>query len=373
MVLTLTFASTFAIANPASVKCEEDGWTLTIVTDFSGAQSGICTFDNWVTCDEWAYFRGECSSWIVDEPKACTMDYTPVCAEVQVQCIMAPCPPLKQTFWNKCEMDANKSAVFLYNWECKSDEVDACTMDYTPVCWQPKMPECKEWLSCIQVMPTPITYGNKCMMNAEKATLLYNWECQKIEDIKNIKISKETDLVKVDVDFPLVNNKKIDDKIYAYVKDYLNTFINGITNENISENWKYEINITWEAKKVWIVNTYKLTIYTFTWWAHWWTIIKTFNFRRDWTEVIFKNKNTLNKVAKYSLNYFNNLFKKWELWSDEDWLKTWLEAKFENYSNWLITELDSDTLKVTFIFPQYQIASYADWIKTLEIDLTKLK
>lgn len=315
MVLTLSFASTFAMANPASVKCEEDGWTLTIVTDSSGAQSGICTFDNWVTCDEWAYFRGECSStWVVDEPKACTMDYNPVCAEVQVMCIRAPCPPLKQTFWNKCEMDANKIAVFLYNWECKT-----------------------------------------------------------VEDTKSITISKETDLVKVDIDFPLVNNKTIDDKIYAYVKDYLKTFINGIPSEKISENWKYEINITWETKKVWIVNTYKLTIYTFTWWAHWWTIIKTFNFRNDWTEIKFENTKTLKKVSDYSLNYFNDLFKKWELWSDEDWLKTWLEAKFENYSNWLVTELDSDTLKVTFIFPQYQIASYADWIKTIEIDLTKLK
>ncbi|MFA5917791.1 MAG: DUF333 domain-containing protein [Candidatus Gracilibacteria bacterium] len=315
MVLTLSFASTFAMANPASVKCEEDGGTLTIVTDSSGAQSGICTFDNGVTCDEWAYFRGECSSTgVVDEPKACTMDYNPVCAEVQVMCIRAPCPPLKQTFGNKCEMDANKIAVFLYNGECKT-----------------------------------------------------------VEDTKSITISKETDLVKVDIDFPLVNNKTIDDKIYAYVKDYLKTFINGIPSEKISENGKYEINITGETKKVGIVNTYKLTIYTFTGGAHGGTIIKTFNFRNDGTEIKFENTKTLKKVSDYSLNYFNDLFKKGELGSDEDWLKTGLEAKFENYSNWLVTELDSDTLKVTFIFPQYQIASYADGIKTIEIDLTKLK
>jgi hypothetical protein len=57
-----------------------------------------------------------------------------------------------------------------------------------------------------------------------------------VEDTKSITISKETDLVKVDIDFPLVNNKTIDDKIYAYVKDYLKTFINGIPSEKISEN-----------------------------------------------------------------------------------------------------------------------------------------
>lgn len=52
------------------------------------------------------------------QPVICTMDYTPVCAEVQVQCIKAPCPPIKETFGNKCQMDANKLATFLYTWEC---------------------------------------------------------------------------------------------------------------------------------------------------------------------------------------------------------------------------------------------------------------
>lgn len=51
-------------------------------------------------------------------PTMCTMEYAPVCAEVQVQCIKAPCPPIKQTFGNKCMMNANKLAKFLYNGEC---------------------------------------------------------------------------------------------------------------------------------------------------------------------------------------------------------------------------------------------------------------
>lgn len=33
---------------------------------------------------------------------ACTMEYAPVCALVQVQCIMAPCNPIRQTFSNSC-------------------------------------------------------------------------------------------------------------------------------------------------------------------------------------------------------------------------------------------------------------------------------
>jgi putative hemolysin len=47
--------------NPASVYCEENGNKLEIQTAADGSQSGICVFPDGSTCDEWAYFRGECS------------------------------------------------------------------------------------------------------------------------------------------------------------------------------------------------------------------------------------------------------------------------------------------------------------------------
>src|ERR1051325_6281651 len=46
--------------NPASVYCEEHSGKLKIVTASDGSQSGVCTFPDNSTCDEWAYFRGEC-------------------------------------------------------------------------------------------------------------------------------------------------------------------------------------------------------------------------------------------------------------------------------------------------------------------------
>lgn len=52
----------------------------------------------------------------------CTMEYAPVCAKVQIQCIKAPCEPIEQTFSNRCMMDANKLATFLYEWECKTNK-----------------------------------------------------------------------------------------------------------------------------------------------------------------------------------------------------------------------------------------------------------
>ncbi len=58
-----------SIANPASVYCEQQGGKLNIVTDSQGGQTGICVFTNGVECDEWKFFRGECSKDLpVDAP-----------------------------------------------------------------------------------------------------------------------------------------------------------------------------------------------------------------------------------------------------------------------------------------------------------------
>src|SRR4030066_2582777 len=48
------------IPNPASVYCEQNGNKLEIQTAADGSQSGVCVFPDGSTCDEWAYFRGEC-------------------------------------------------------------------------------------------------------------------------------------------------------------------------------------------------------------------------------------------------------------------------------------------------------------------------
>ena len=48
------------LPNPASVYCEQNGNTLEIQTAANGSQSGLCIFPDGSSCDEWAYFRGEC-------------------------------------------------------------------------------------------------------------------------------------------------------------------------------------------------------------------------------------------------------------------------------------------------------------------------
>jgi len=48
----------------------------------------------------------------------CPQAQNPVCGEVEVQCVKAPCNSVQQTFLNKCLLEKN-SAKFLYEGRCK--------------------------------------------------------------------------------------------------------------------------------------------------------------------------------------------------------------------------------------------------------------
>jgi putative hemolysin len=49
-----------SLPNPASAYCTENGGTVEMRQDAAGAQYGVCVFPNTSTCDEWAYYRGDC-------------------------------------------------------------------------------------------------------------------------------------------------------------------------------------------------------------------------------------------------------------------------------------------------------------------------
>jgi putative hemolysin len=48
------------LPNPASVYCEEQGYTVEM-REGTGGVYGVCIFSDGSECDEWAYFRGECA------------------------------------------------------------------------------------------------------------------------------------------------------------------------------------------------------------------------------------------------------------------------------------------------------------------------
>ncbi len=75
-----------SMANPASVYCEQNGNKLEIRAAADGSQSGVCILPDGSTCDEWAYFRGECGP---DAPKSPTLS-VPVEAATEASSGMVP-------------------------------------------------------------------------------------------------------------------------------------------------------------------------------------------------------------------------------------------------------------------------------------------
>lgn len=49
---------------------------------------------------------------------ACTMDYTPVCGSVRVECFTTPCDPVKETFSNVCSACSNERVISYITGEC---------------------------------------------------------------------------------------------------------------------------------------------------------------------------------------------------------------------------------------------------------------
>jgi putative hemolysin len=54
------------LANPASVYCEENWWTLELVFESEGMM-WICNFPDWSSCEERAYYRGGCTNETEDD------------------------------------------------------------------------------------------------------------------------------------------------------------------------------------------------------------------------------------------------------------------------------------------------------------------
>ena len=72
------------MANPASVYCAEHDGTVDI-RDGEGGQIGICVFADGAECEEWAFFRGECTPPGV-EPKPASEVFANMANPASVYC-----------------------------------------------------------------------------------------------------------------------------------------------------------------------------------------------------------------------------------------------------------------------------------------------
>lgn len=63
ILISSIYEIAFAVPNPASTFCIEQGYNLETRTRASdGGQYSVCTLQNGEECEEWAFYRGECGT-----------------------------------------------------------------------------------------------------------------------------------------------------------------------------------------------------------------------------------------------------------------------------------------------------------------------
>ena len=120
----------------------------------------------------------------------CTLQYDPVCAlkSIPIQCVTTPCDPprLYKTYGNSCQAKASGSEI-AFKGECGTlegkpeQEPVACTMEYSPVCAIDTTP-----IICIKAPCLPLrhyqTFSNTCSAESVNAEVILNQECGKLEN-----------------------------------------------------------------------------------------------------------------------------------------------------------------------------------------------
>gem|GEM_PF-3504474 len=77
-------------------------------------------------------------------------------------------------------------------------------------------------------------------------------------------INKESNLAKINLVYPKITNSTIDTQVVKYMNEITTIFSEEIGTGVISNNWKNELNSSYEVNEVANILTLKLTIYEFT-------------------------------------------------------------------------------------------------------------
>lgn len=177
------------IANPASIYCEENGWTLELIFD-NWENYGICHFDNWEWCEEQEFYRKECFPAIlsgtinknISSFESCVQAWNPIMESYPRQC--------KTSDWKIFVEKIGESA------NTGETNIPACPSD-AKICWDGTT-VWRTWPDC-QFILCP----NE-QRNATGEEEINNTENKAISDMfkehKNLDSYDETSLTEDDID-----------------------------------------------------------------------------------------------------------------------------------------------------------------------------
>ncbi len=121
------------------------------------------------------------------KPKDCTKEFKPVCGEVAVQCIQAPCLGVKETFNNRCLLE-ERGANFVHEGSCTTSVVKENTVIKIKPTLQEEVEKIQEVTTSFQgpttdpldqfvgpTTPPPVEVTKEVIEKRSKIKIILNW------------------------------------------------------------------------------------------------------------------------------------------------------------------------------------------------------
>lgn len=160
------------------------------------------------------------------------------------------------------------------------------------------------------------------------------------------------------INYPILKNKKLDNKIKEDVTNAKDEFMKAVKENNT--DIQYDFNIHFSKDEYKEISTVHLVIESFTGGAHYARTDKTYTLNKKTKEEIelsniFEDKNYLNTLSSLSYYYVMDYSSNYQKNFDDALVKEGTKPIKENFSHFALTEKG-----LQLLFPPYQVASHAD-------------
>ena len=172
-------------------------------------------------------------------------------------------------------------------------------------------------------------------------------------------ILESTERYDLKIDYPSIKNKKINEKIKAYIDEQKEEFMNVVKkSENIEISSKYDFNLNVTSNERDGITYVNMLTYSYTGGAHYIRDDKSIYYNNETKKFIdlkyfFQDEESFKQMTNLAYYYVMNLENKDNL--DTLWVKRGTAPTIDNYRHFKFTDNGLEIM-----FPPYQVASWAD-------------
>ena len=183
----------------------------------------------------------------------------------------------------------------------------------------------------------------------------------KADNITENHILESTGRYDLKIDYPNFKNKKIKEKVLAYINNQRQEFMNVIKNsENIQISSKYDFNLNVTSSERNNITYVNILTYSYTGGAHYIRDDYSLYWDDDTKEFIdlkyfFKDEEAFKEMTNLAYYYVINLGQEENRNFDQLWVRRGTAPTIDNYRHFEFTDNGLEIM-----FPPYQVASWAD-------------